>query len=581
MTSGSDPADGNDNGADRTTTVRGPGLPSVPGVRLDKEIGRGGFATVYRGHQISVDRDVAVKVDTRRLADARDRRRFTREIVAAGSVSAHPHIVTIYDGGITADDHPYLVMELYSGGSYADKIRAHGPIAIPEVLDVGFAIADALVAAHGEGILHRDVKPGNILISRYGSPALADFGLAALPPGGDGYSVTMESLTPSYAAPEAFGGSEPTVGMDIYALGATLYALLQGRPPRSDPSGSSPPIAKLLLLLNEPLPAVGGPEAEDLMTVIWRATSPVPGERYPTAAALRDALAAVRGGHPGAAGGLRPLLSRPASGDPDPSVRRGATPTSTLLPLLPTGEEPSTGAPEPARATGGGRRWVVLAVAALVAALIVVGAVLVGGHVRLSGQPTRVAGVVASSATTAPPTTPSTGHSGTTPVTPSILPPTTRGSVFPPVTATHPGTPQSTPTTAPTTSSGAASGSTGPVKPPAVGTCFAGMVEVGDHISAASVSSCSQPHYWETYATGILASSTATPYTSDLAKDAVVKATCTQSALAAYLGSAGHGTFDTDVIPPTDVDFLQGRKGFYCVAARHDAGEVTGSLRAG
>ena len=569
MTSGSDPADGNDDGADRTTTVRAPALPTVPGVRLDQEIGRGGFATVYRGHQISVDRDVAVKVDTRRLADARDRRRFTREIVSAGSVSAHPHIVTIYDGGITADDHPYLVMELYSGGSYADKIRAKGPIPVPEVLDVGFAIADALVAAHGEGILHRDVKPGNILISRYGSPALADFGLAALPPGGDGYSVTMESLTPSYAAPEAFGGSEPTVAMDTYALGATLYALLQGRPPRSDPSGSSPPIAKLLLLLNEPLPAVGGPDAEDLMTVIWRATSPLPDERYPTAAALRDALAAVRGGHPGAAGGLRPLAARPVSADPDPSVRRGSTPT-----LAPAGDEPSTGGSAAPAAGRGRRRWMVLAIAAVVAAVIVVGAVLFGGQSRLAGQPARLAGV---SPTSAPPATSSTGSVTSAPVStgPSTAPPTTNGSVVPPVTNTQPVTPQSPTSPAPTRSTASA----GPIKALTVGTCFAGMVDISDHITAAAVPSCGQTHYWEAYATGVLSPSTATPYASDLAKDPVVKTTCTQSALAAYLGSAGHGTFDTDVIPPTDTDFLEGRKSFYCVAARHSAGEVTGSLR--
>ncbi len=564
MTSGSDPADGNDDGVDRTTAVRPPGLPIVPGVRLDQEIGRGGFATVYRGHQISVDRDVAVKVDTRRLADARDRRRFTREIVAAGSVSAHPHIVTIYDGGITADDHPYLVMELYSGGSYADKIRAKGPIPVPEVLDVGFAIADALVAAHGEGILHRDVKPGNILISRYGSPALADFGLAALPPGGDGYSVTMESLTPSYAAPEAFGGSEPTVAMDTYALGATLYALLQGRPPRSDPSGTSPPIAKLLLLLNEPLPAVGGPDAQDLMTVIWRATSPLPGERYPTAAALRDALAAVRGGHPGAAGGLRPLMARPGSADPDPSVRHGPTPT-----LAPAGDEPSTGTPAPPARRG--RRWMVLAVAAVVAAVIVVGALLVGGQARLAGQPARLAGV---SPTTAAPLTSPT-RSVTSPAPASTLPPTTHGSVLPPVTNTQPVTPVSPTSPAPTQTSA----STGAVKALTVGTCFAGMVDISDHITAAVVPSCGRAHYWEAYATGVLAPSTATPFASDLVKDPVVKSTCTQGALAAYLGSAGHGTFDTDVIPPTDVDFLEGRKSFYCVATRHGAGEVTGSLR--
>ncbi|MET3805170.1 serine/threonine protein kinase [Nakamurella sp. UYEF19] len=297
-------------------------FPAVPGVRLDAQIGRGGYATVYRARQLSVDRDVAVKVDDRRLLQDRDKRRFTREIVAAGSVSAHPHIVTVYDGGTTADDHPYLVMELYPGGSYSDRMKQTGPVAPAEVLAVGVGISDALAIAHADGILHRDVKPGNILISRYGSPALADFGLAALPRAAEGFSVTMESLTPSYAPPEAFSGAEPTAAMDVYSLGATLYALLLGRAPRSDKSGTAPPLARLLFMLNEPLPYPDVEGAEALMPAIWRATMFEPSQRYRSAADMHDALTAVRVG-------ASPGLFRPVPPTETPSGSTATGPTST------------------------------------------------------------------------------------------------------------------------------------------------------------------------------------------------------------------------------------------------------------
>ncbi|WP_196073412.1 serine/threonine-protein kinase [Nakamurella alba] len=562
-------------------------FPQVPGVRLDAEVGRGGFATVYRGHQLSVDRDVAVKVDDRRLVDERDRRRFTREIIAAGAVAAHPHIVTLYDGGTTADDHPYLVMELYTGGSYAERIKKSGPVPADEVLDIGFAIADALVAAHGEGILHRDVKPGNILISRYGNPALTDFGLAALPPAGEQYSVTMDSLTPSYAAPEAFGGVEPTASMDIYALGATLYAMLLGRPPRSDPNGASPPLTKLLVLLNEPLPPAGVEGAEDLMPVIWRATAVLPGDRYPTAAAFRDALAAVRAGHPEQAGGLRPF-STPAPVPPGRTDERADTGRTGGSGGSVTQDRTGQGLLDDmvqvsAQRSGRRRPWPVIAAAAVVLALVIGAAVMLGREAAVGGD-ARIAGGGASSSTA--------GSLSVTSASPSSV--TTSGSVTssqgsvstPPSTPT---TAPSTPTTAPSTPTTAPSTPTTTTPttvvinqtPPPVGTCFTNLVTIGSRSTATALDSCDEPHGWEAYGTGVLAATTRSPGLVDVAKDPNVVKTCTQDTLVAYLPPNTSGSFDVRILPPSETDFVLGERGFWCIARIKDSGEVTGSLARG
>src|SRR5213082_1423526 len=152
--------------------------PVVPGLTGLSVLARGGYATVYRAVQESVGRDVAVKIENRSLDSEHDRRQFMREARAAGRMSSHPHVVDLFDAGHTGDGHPYLIMELCDG-SYADRLRA-APLHPFEVRDIGVKIADALADAHRLGVLHRDVKPANILVSGFGEPALADFGLAVL-----------------------------------------------------------------------------------------------------------------------------------------------------------------------------------------------------------------------------------------------------------------------------------------------------------------------------------------------------------------------------------------------------------------
>jgi len=200
--------------------------PDIPGHRVGGVLGAGGFATVYRCWQLAVGREVAVKVDNRVLFTERDRRRFLREVTAAGRLSGHPHVIDVYDAGTLADGRPYLVMELCPAGSLHDAVRRHGPMPAAQVRDIGIRLADALAAAHASGVLHRDIKPANILVNRFGMVGLSDFGLASIISARGEQTASREALTPAYSSPETFRGEEPTVLADVYSLAATLYALL-------------------------------------------------------------------------------------------------------------------------------------------------------------------------------------------------------------------------------------------------------------------------------------------------------------------------------------------------------------------
>ena len=263
----------------------------MPGYELGEVLGRGGFASVYRAVQVRVGREVAVKVDNRVLADERDRRRFLREVTAAGRLSGHPHVVGVYDAGTLDDGRPYLVMELCPGGSLDAAIRAGGPLPVASVRDIGVGIADALAAAHASDVLHRDIKPANILVKPYGLVGLADFGLASLLAGDGEQSATREALTPAYAAPEVFDLAEPTPAGDIYSLCATLYTLLNGRPPRYPSDGSRPSIPMVMAMHARPVPDL--PVGDEFMSVLRWGLHRDPAQRWPTAAHLRDALAAI------------------------------------------------------------------------------------------------------------------------------------------------------------------------------------------------------------------------------------------------------------------------------------------------
>jgi ATP/maltotriose-dependent transcriptional regulator MalT len=246
-----------------------------------KEIGRGGFGVVYRCTQRSLDRTVAVKVLTADL-DTENLGRFVREQRAMGRLSGHPNIVNVLEIGATASGRPFIVMQYHPLGTLDALIRKNGPLDWSGALRGGIKLAGALETAHQAGILHRDVKPANILLTEYGEPELTDFGIARMA----GAFETRAGLiagTPAFTAPEVLSGAEPTVASDVYGLGATLFCALTGHAAFERQSGESM-IAQFVRLSSEPVPdlrALDIPKA--LSSAVERAMARDPEER-PTSA---------------------------------------------------------------------------------------------------------------------------------------------------------------------------------------------------------------------------------------------------------------------------------------------------------
>ena len=200
----------------------------IPGYEGAVEIGRGGFGIVYRARQVDVQRTVAIKVLTG-VFDEHAKLRFDRERDAMGLLSSHPNSVTVHASGFTADGRPFIVMEHLDGASLADRL-VRGPLSWREAVEIGIKLAGALESAHRAGVLHRDVKPENVLISAYGEPKLADFGIARLEGGPE---TRSGSITASlyHAAPEVFEGKRPTAATDVYSLASTVFSLMTARAP--------------------------------------------------------------------------------------------------------------------------------------------------------------------------------------------------------------------------------------------------------------------------------------------------------------------------------------------------------------
>lgn len=194
-------------------------------------IASGGSALVY-GALTDEGEAVAVKV-LRGMRGSEVARRFKREHTAAERLQEHPNIIDIYGGGVTGSGEPYLVLPLFAGGSLQDELDESGPFPLGRAVSDVMTAGHAIEFAHTRGVLHRDIKPGNLLRTTEGSVVVTDFGIARVKDAGI-TSATIGATTPLYAAPELLAENEASVQSEVYALGALLYALLAGKPAFSD-----------------------------------------------------------------------------------------------------------------------------------------------------------------------------------------------------------------------------------------------------------------------------------------------------------------------------------------------------------
>lgn len=211
------------------------GRPLAGRFDLGEVLGRGGMADVHRAHDRVLQREVAVKLLRETTGNDRDRDRFASEAQTLAKLS-HPHLVMLLDVG-TADDRPFLVMELVEGPTLASEIAA-GPVAPPDVTRIARQVAEALAYAHAAGVVHRDVKPGNVLLGEHERAKLADFGIARLV--GDTVRHTQTGTTigtAAYLSPEQVQGRDVSGAADVYALGLVMIEAMTGE--RAYPGAST------------------------------------------------------------------------------------------------------------------------------------------------------------------------------------------------------------------------------------------------------------------------------------------------------------------------------------------------------
>jgi tetratricopeptide (TPR) repeat protein/tRNA A-37 threonylcarbamoyl transferase component Bud32 len=280
-------------------------LPDVPGYEVLAEVGRGGMGVVYKARQTELRRLVALKmILSGPRAGSTARTRFRTEAEAVGRLN-HPNIVQIYEVGDYAGQ-PFLSLEYVGGGSLEDKTKAAPPTETQAAALVE-TIARAVAHAHRNGILHRDLKPGNVLLTDEGVPKVADFGLAKLLDAAPGPTPTEALIgTPSYMSPEQAAGNPRAIGpaADVYSLGAILYELLTRRPPIQ---GNSLLDTLERVRTEEPVRPrrLRSGISRDLEVICLKCLEKEPGKRYATARELADDLRCFLDG--------RPVLARPIS----------------------------------------------------------------------------------------------------------------------------------------------------------------------------------------------------------------------------------------------------------------------------
>ncbi|MEU4367114.1 serine/threonine-protein kinase [Micromonospora chersina] len=387
-------------------------------------LGSGGMGEVWRGRDLRLDRPVAIKVLT--AAGVREpmaAERFDREARTAARLT-HPHIVGVYDFG-TEDDHSYLVMELVEGRTVGDLVAA-GPLPVVQALSIAVQTCEGIAAAHAAGVVHRDIKPGNLIVTPAGTVKICDFGIARLPRLAGQNTLTGPATklgTSSYMSPEQALGGPVDPRTDLYGLGCTLYAMLTGAPPFA-----GDPLSVLHQHVNEPPPPLRDRRPDvpvELDALVSELLAKDPADRPTDAGVVRERLAALlpRAGTPLA---VVAVDAAPAGPEPTPAPGPAA-------PVAAPGDRP-----------GRSRRGPLLVVAGLVglALLALAGVTLLDrdGAKPLAGP-------------TAPPAT-TTAAAPSAPVVPvTVAPATTRPRTVAPTTRSPVATPKPSPSLASATPS--------------------------------------------------------------------------------------------------------------------------------
>ncbi|GAA1384184.1 serine/threonine-protein kinase [Pseudonocardia kongjuensis] len=395
--------------------------------RLDERIGAGAMGAVWRGTDELLNRTVAVKELLAAALPSADQLEESRQrILREGRIGArlqHAHVISMFDV-VVHDDRPWLVMEYLPSRSLAAVLAEKGPMSPREAAAIGRQVADGLAAAHTAGVVHRDIKPGNVLIAEDGRAKITDFGVSRAV---DDVQLTRTGViagTPAFLAPEVARGQEPTAASDVFALGATLYASVEGEPPFGLDDNAYALLHKVATGAISP-PTQAGP----LTALLMRLLSNDPAER-PSAPQARDALARIAAGQ--SIAGLATPASAAAmmdSGDDVAAEQAGGTVVDA--PAVPAPQViPGSGARRGA-AAGGARRKRLPIVLGVVAALLVVGGGVAFGV--LSTQQQEQPPPAAAPTSQAPPPT-SAPPTSSPPPTTSASPTPTPGQATDPVT---------------------------------------------------------------------------------------------------------------------------------------------------
>ncbi len=351
----------------------------VAGYRLESLVSRGGMAVVYLAQDLRLSRMVALKILAAELADDDNfRERFLRESRVAASID-HPNVIPIYDAG-EADGVLYIAMRHVEDSDLRGLLSAAGPLEIGRTVAIGSQVAGALDAAHRLGLVHRDVKPANVLLIHRRSPQvldhvyLSDFGLAKHTSSITGLTATGQFVgTVSYTAPEQAQGRQVDGRTDIYALGCVLFECLAGRPPfRKDED-----VAVVMAHISEPAPPVTQfrPDCPpELAGVVAKALAKAPDDRFQSGDELVDAL---RSAGAGEAIAVTRVSESPAPAEPAGPAPPSEPPAPPSQPSVPAGEPPASG--EAARRRSVSPSWLIAAGLALAAAVAVAVVLIVGG----------------------------------------------------------------------------------------------------------------------------------------------------------------------------------------------------------